>query len=611
MSPETIRRVLVVGSWAKEQITIEHLKRTSSAEVLAFTDTANPGIQAAADEMRVGDFHDVEGIAAYAVERGVDLVLITTASPLAHGVVDLLEERGIPAFGPTRAAARLEADKRWARELVAGCCPRAVPVFQAFEEPAAAVRFAESLGWRVAVKPIGLTDGLGVRVWGDQLRDPAEVREAIEAVFSQGIGGGSAVVVEEALRGEEFTIQALVNGGVIAPTPAVQDFKKLLPGGKGPNTASMGSYTDRGWILPIMTRRHYDEAVEIMKSTLAAAGEAVGHPCRGFLYGQFMITADGVKLIEYNFRPGDPEWMNTMAILRTPLLEAVSEVMAGRRPELDFDDAATVCKYIVPAGYPYELDQELPVELELDTVRALGVDAYHSCGEDPEGRLNVGTERGVAFVARAPSIEAAHRKVEEAIATVEGEFFHRPDIGTRALLDAKIRHLNRLRGQRAAIRPAREEEFVDLQGFVAGCPPLEPYAEHMYRILLRHFGSCSTVAEDGGRMLGFVMGFVSHRFPGTYFLWQIGVAPDLQGSGLGRRLLADLEGRLLRDGVRRIEVTIDPMNDPSRRLFEHTGYVNISDRVANPVEVNRQIAAADFYRPSRHFMVFEKHLAAE
>ncbi len=610
MSSDAIRSVLVVGSWAKEQITIEHIKRTSAATVLAFTDTANPGIDAVADEMRVGDFADVESIAAFAGERDVDLVLITTASPLSHGLVDLLEERGIAVFGPTRAAARLESDKRFAREIVARCCPAAVPAFAAFDDAEEAVGFAESLGWRVAVKPVGLTDGLGVRVWGDQLRDAAAVRAAIEEVCRERIGGSSSVIIEEALRGEEFTIQALVNGDLIAPTPAVQDFKKLLPGGRGPNTASMGSYSDRGWILPIMTRRQYDEAVAVMKATLVAAGDELGHPCRGFLYGQFMITADGVKLIEYNFRPGDPEWMNTMAVLRTPLLEAVAEILAGREPQLEFAPEATVCKYIVPTRYPYELDQELPVELELDAVRALGVQAFHSCGEDEEGRLNVGSERGVAFIARAGSIEAAHRRVEEAIDTVEGEFFHRADIGTNALIESKIRHLNRLRGQRADIRPIREEEFVDLQGFVAGCPPLEPYAEHMYRILLRHFGSCSIIAEDEGRILGFVMGFTSHRFEGTYFLWQIGVAPDLQGSGLGVRLLADLEGRLGEAGIRRVEVTIDPMNDPSRKLFERAGYVNVSDRVGEPVEVNRQIAAAGFYRPSRHFMVFEKHLLA-
>jgi diaminobutyrate acetyltransferase len=322
-----------------------------------------------------------------------------------------------------------------------------------------------------------------------------------------------------------------------------------------------------------------------------------------------MATGDGVKLIEYNFRPGDPEWMNTMAVLKGSLLDAVVELLAGHQTALEFKDQATVCKYIVPESYPQELNQDLDVELDLEAIRDLEVGLYYSCGVNDGGRLNVGSERGIAFIAAADSVERAHERVEKAIASVSGTFFHRPDIGTSELLESKVDHVARLRADALSLRTAREEEFLDLQGFVAGCPPLEAYPQHVYKILLRYFGSCSFVAERGDRMVGFVMGMPSHRHPGTWFLWQIGVAADQQGTGLGKRLLRHVEAEIGRLGFDRIEVTVDPMNAPSRRLFEALGYTNISSREGSTLEVNGHPAVKDYYRPGRHFMVFENKLA--
>jgi diaminobutyrate acetyltransferase len=300
--------------------------------------------------------------------------------------------------------------------------------------------------------------------------------------------------------------------------------------------------------------------------------------------------------------------MNTMATLRSPLLGAIVELMEGGEPSLDFEPEATVCKYIVPEGYPETLGLELRVELDAEKVRKTGTSFYYSAGENERGGLDVGSERGIAFVARASSVEAAHERVEAAIATVSGTFFHRQDIGTGELTASKVERMKRLEASAVRFRPAREDEFLAVQGFVSGCPPLEAYPQHVYRILLRHFGSCSFVAEREGRILGFVLGVASHRQPGTYFLWQIGVAPDQQGTGLGRRLLRHVESELVRLGLERIDVTIDPLNDPSRKLFEASGYYNVSAGEGTTVVVNGQLAAADFYRSGRHFLVFEKTL---
>ncbi len=606
--PGKVGRVLVVGSWAKEEMTVKHLKEASGVEALVCMDTRNPGIMARADGYHVGPLSQVDAMVEFARERRCDLVLPTTAEPLQHGLTDALEDAGIPVFGPGKSAARLEFDKAFAREVVASCAPEAVPGFRVFEDPAAAVEYASKLDWRVAVKPLGLTDGLGVRVRGDQLRDEAAVREYIQEICREGIGGKEAVLVEELLVGEEFTLQALVDDQRLVASVPVQDFKKLLPGEKGPNTASMGSYSGPGGRLLYLDDVRHMAALDVMRRTLRAAKERIGYPLRGFLYGQFMVTGDGIRLIEYNFRPGDPEWMNTLAILETPLLDAILGLLAGEEPELRQSGEATVCKYIVPEAYPFKANEELPVKVDSEAVKEMGVELYYSCGEEDDGVLRVGSERGLAFLAKDRTVEGAHRRVERAIATVDGPFVHRPDIGTSELIRSKLRRVLRLKGEEAVIRSVGEEEFLDLEGLSASCPPLEPYPAHLYRILLRYFGSLCLVAELEERKVGFVLALATQDPPGTLFLWQIGVAPDQQGSGLGQRLLEEFEKRGSRLGFRRVELTVDPLNEPSRRLFEVAGYRNVSHDEPRTVTVAGHLAAQDYYRPGRHFIVFEKEL---
>lgn len=445
----SVKRILVVGSWAKEQITIENLSSNPDVEIFSYMDIRNPGIISLAKGYQVGSFYDISAIVKYTKEQKIDLVIITTASPLSRGVVDALEANRVLAFGPVRTAAKLEADKEFTRKLLQKYMPSAIPRFGVFENSQSAVDFAEKLDWQVAVKPIGLTEGLGVRVFGEQLKDENEVKGYIQQVIDRRIGGSSKVIIEEKIEGEEFTVQCFVHGKHILPTPAVQDFKKLLPGEKGPNTASMGSYSQKSNLLPFMEEKDYENALEIIHRTLDGFQKETGRTCSGFLYGQFMLTANGVKLIEYNFRPGDPEWMNTVIVLKNNLLDVILKLFHGEDQELYFEKQATVCKYIVPEGYPGKLYQNLEVELDVEAIQRIdGLRYYYSCGLDNTGKLNVGTERGIAFVAKAPTIEEANEKVEKAISLVKGEFYYRKDIGTKELINSKIKHVNGLRGSR-------------------------------------------------------------------------------------------------------------------------------------------------------------------
>ena len=440
-----IKRVLVVGSWAKEQITIENIRKKPDVKVFAYMDIKNPGIIDIVDGYKIGGLHDTLDIINYVKEQDIDLVLITTAAPLSKGLVDEFQRENILVFGPTKKAARLEYDKAFARNLMKKYKIDALPLFQIFRNPEDAISFSESLSWNVAVKPIGLTEGLGVKVYGEQLNKPEDVIIYIHEIFDKKIGGNNKVLIEEKLTGNEFTIQCFVNGNNIISTPAVQDFKKLLPDDLGPNTASMGSYSDKGLILPFMSYDDYLKAVDIIMKTLEAFNKETGDNCVGFLYGQFMITSDGIKLVEYNFRPGDPEWMNTLSVIEDNVVDIVSFLLDGIQKPVDFEDKATVCKYIVPEGYPKKLNKVLDVTFNNEDIKKTGVDFYYSSGFDHNGKLRVGCERGIAFIAKADTIFKANQMVEKAISMIDGNFHYRGDIGTKRLINSKIEQAKEVR----------------------------------------------------------------------------------------------------------------------------------------------------------------------
>lgn len=609
MSNAKIQRVLVVGSWAKEEITIVNLKKNPQLKVYCYMDTRNPGIVQRVTGYRVGSLYDIEAITAYAEENQIDLTLVTTAAPLEAGLADMMESKGMKVFGPTKSSARLESDKAFTRRLIKKYLPHAVPRFEVFDNTEEAIDFARRLDWEVAVKPIGLTDGLGVKVAGQQLEDRQDIIDYIEEIHQKQVSGHSQVIIEEKLTGVEFTVQCFVYDEIVVPTPSVQDYKKLLNDEKGPNTASMGSYSDSGVLLPFMNRKDYDDAVSVVRESVKAFKQETGHRCVGFLYGQFMLCKDGIKLIEYNFRPGDPEWMNTVILLEDNIAEIVEQMMAGQCPEPVFRPEATVCKYITPPEYPYKLDQVLDVTVETTGIKKAGAELYWSCGLDAEGKLQVGTERGLALIASDGSIYEAKKKVEAALNFVEGKYHYRTDIGTPGLVKDKIEVIKNITGGDILFRSPDQNEFLEVQEFISQSPPLEAYPEHVFKILLRHFGNACVLAEFRGRIIGFVLGFISqpHDTP-TYFLWQIGVAPYMQGSGLGKRLLLEVENKAKSLGCQRVELTIDPVNTPSQKLFEKCGYGNISSTEGEAVNVAGNLAVKDYYKPGRHFMLYEKKL---
>jgi phosphoribosylamine--glycine ligase len=308
------------------------------------------------------------------------------------------------------------------------------PLYRVFRSADDAVRFIKGYDGDLVVKPIGLTGGKGVRIMGEQVdRDGA-------IAYARSLKGD--VVLEERLLGEEFTLQAFVDGRHLVPMPLVQDHKRAFEGDTGPNTGGMGSYSMPDHKLPFVSKKDYLRALAIMQSVVAAM-ERTGSPYKGILYGQFMNTAQGPKVIEFNARFGDPEAMNVLSLLSSDLPEIVCRIAEGTlaASQVSFRSRATVCKYLVPEGYPESPHAGDPVTLPADP-RALLY--YANVERNTSGDLVTQTSRTLAYVGMGETLDEAERNAEQAASGVRGAIRYRRDIGTRALLDRRIAHMKEL-----------------------------------------------------------------------------------------------------------------------------------------------------------------------
>ena len=260
--------------------------------------------------------------------------------------------------------------------------------------------------------------------------------EAVEYVRESGYDEWG---IEERLGGEAFTVQAFVADGEVRPTPAVQDHKRAYEGDEGPNTGGMGSYSDAAFHLPFMTEADYDDAVDILEATVDALDDYTG-----VLYGQFMLTAEGVRVVEFNARFGDPEAMNTLPVMATPLLDVLTAARDGDPlPELAFDARATVCKYAVPAGYPTAPEAGARVTVDPDSVGDALL--FYASVDEREDGLYTTTSRSFAVVGIGDTIEAAERQASDALAAVGDGLRIREDVGTPSLVESRIEHVRSLR----------------------------------------------------------------------------------------------------------------------------------------------------------------------
>jgi phosphoribosylamine---glycine ligase len=372
----------------------------------------------------------------------IDLVVVGPEDPLAAGVADALHRRGIPCVGPRQAAARLETSKAFTRELLRKFEIPGNPRYRVFRTLDGTGEFLRELGEYV-IKPDGLTGGKGVKVSGDHLSSLADGQAYCEELLQH---GSDAVVIEERLDGEEFSLMSFCDGTSLVDMPVVQDHKRAFDGDRGPNTGGMGSYSCSDHSLPFLSADDVRQASEINRAVARAVREETGVEYKGVLYGGFMRTANGIRLIEYNARFGDPEALNIFSVLRTPFGRICRAIVEGTLGSLsvEFAPLATVCKYIVPQGYPAD-----PVRNASVDPRELGPESddlkiYPAAIEERDGRWMLTGSRAIGFVGIHHDIAEAARIAEEAAAAVKGPVYHRTDIGSEPLIAQRIRHIETL-----------------------------------------------------------------------------------------------------------------------------------------------------------------------
>ncbi len=435
----------MVGGGGREHAIVKALERSGS-EIFSAMRNRNPGIARSSKDVLLVKETDGQKVGEFALRSKVELAVIGPEAPLEAGLVDLLESKGIPCVGPTKAAARIETSKSFAREVMRKHRVPGNLDFHSFDDAVQAKSFVRDMTMEVAVKPVGLTGGKGVKVQGEHLRTKQEVCDYIDEIFEKHIGG-AGVVLEEKAVGEEFTLQSFCDGRDIAPMPLVQDHKRAYEGDEGPNTGGMGSYSDADHLLPFVHRDEYEKAVEIVKRMIEAMREE-GCPYKGVLYSQFMLTRDGPKVIEYNARFGDPEAMNVLTILSSDFTGVCQGIAGGHlnKVRVDFQKKATVCKYVVPQGYGLESRSGLPIEVDETAIEREGARLYYAMVDEVDGKVLTTSSRAVGVVGVDDTLEKAEQACERALRFVKGEAIYvRHDIGKKDIVQSRKEHMNSLR----------------------------------------------------------------------------------------------------------------------------------------------------------------------
>ena len=441
-------KVLVVGGGAREHAICDAVIRSNNTILYSVMSNLNPGIQKLSKDFLQEKETNVEKIVNYAKEKQIDFVIIGPEAPLEVGIVNELNKAGIKACSPTKEAAKIETDKEWMRNLLKKYKIPGQLKCESFSDVKKAKKFIDDLDGDVAIKPIGLTGGKGVRIAGDHFNGTDEAIMYVKEVIEKKIGGKSKVLIEEKAIGEEFTLQAFSDGNTILPLHAVQDHKRLLPDDKGFNTGGMGSYSCNNGLLPFLTKSDYEEGAAILQKIIEALNKE-GCKYIGPIYGQFMLTAEGLKIIEINARFGDPEAMNVLPLLDSDFVEICNSMIDGNlsNKKLQIKKKSTVCKYVVPEGYGTKSMIGEKIFIDEKNIESTGSKLFYAAVNKENDFVKTTSSRSLAIVGISDTLQNAEKICEKALTYVKGDhIFIRHDIGTAELIQKRVKHMDYLRG---------------------------------------------------------------------------------------------------------------------------------------------------------------------
>lgn len=425
MTQSSTINILLLGSGGREHALLKKIAESPKAGSI-WVAPGNGGMLSRAKQADI-DPEDPAAVATFAQQKGIGLVVIGPEAPLVAGVADSVKAAGIAVFGPSAQAARMEGSKCFAKEIMqkAGV-PTAA--YESFTDEQSCLAYVRELGGPCVIKADGLAAGKGVVV----AQTTKQACEGVHQCFTAFGSAGATVVVEEMLEGPECSLLVLTDGTTVVPLATAQDHKRAFDGDKGPNTGGMGVYSP----VPILLDGELDQMVEMVQKVVDTLRTS-GITYRGCLYGGFMLTKDGPKVLEFNARFGDPETQVVLPRMQGDIIECF---LACDRGELNpnmisWNDDWAVSVVLASAGYPGSYKKGLPIT-GIEQADALdGVFVYHAGTKlDEHGRVLTNGGRVLNVTAVAPTFEEARNKAYQACDCIffEGKNY-RHDIGIKAI----------------------------------------------------------------------------------------------------------------------------------------------------------------------------------
>ena len=423
-------RILVLGGGGREHAIVHKLAQSPRVdEILVAPGNGGTASVDKASNVPGLDISSPDSVAVFASGHGIDLVVIGPEGPLVAGVAGAVEAEGIRVFGPSKSAARLEGSKEFAKSVMHR---HGIPTARsfAFTDEDAALAYVREGGAPIVIKADGLAAGKGVTVATTLAEAEAAIRDCLGGRFGT---AGATVLVEEYLDGPECSLLAFTDGRTLLPMVPAQDHKRAFDGDTGPNTGGMGVYSP----VPLVDDITLAKMTEMLRATVAGLA-ADGVEYRGVLYGGFILTAEGPKVLEYNARFGDPETQVILPLMDSDLLDIMVAVSDGTLDghEIDWSRDAAVSVVLASGGYPGDYSTFVPIA-GVEAANAVeGVTVYHAgtAVRESDGVLVTAGGRVLDVTATAHTLAAARDRAYEACAKISFDgMFYRHDIGARAL----------------------------------------------------------------------------------------------------------------------------------------------------------------------------------